>query len=60
MQLTTQGQGADLQSTQNALIAAGLQADGTLVQGYVVEGPGFRYDASARAALKSLYEKLVT
>jgi len=33
VQLTAQGQGADLQSTQNALIAAGLQVDGTLAQG---------------------------
>ncbi len=33
VQLRAQGQGAELQSTPNALIAAGLQADGSLVPG---------------------------
>ncbi len=32
--------------------------DPTLVSGYVVSGPGFRYDASARAALIALYRQL--
>ena len=34
--------------------------DDTLIAGYIVEGPGFRYDTSARAALKSLYTKLTS
>ncbi len=34
--------------------------DKSLISGFVVEGPGFRFDASARAALTDLYRTLTT
>ena len=34
--------------------------DPNLIQGYAIEGPGFRFDASARASLLNLYRHLKT
>ncbi len=34
--------------------------DESLIQGYAIEGPGFRFDTSARAALLQLYRHLKT
>ena len=34
--------------------------DPNLIQGYAIEGPGFRFDSSARASLLNLYRHLKT
>lgn len=34
--------------------------DPLLIRGYAIEGPGFRYDKSARASLLSLYKHLTS
>ncbi len=34
--------------------------DDSLISGFAIEGPGFRFDASARAALTDLYRTLTT
>lgn len=49
-------------SEEYALDTAAIRVaeDPTLISGYAIEGPGFRFDTSARAALLNLYRHLKT
>ncbi len=35
-----------------------IEEDESLIDGYAIEGPGFRYDTSAKAGLLALYKQL--